>query len=769
MNCGKIQTGRIDPIINPSGISSHAHNIVGAYNFGLNSTYDDLQSSKCTSCEIAADKSAYWTPQLYYSHTNGSFEKVPNGGAIVYYLGRGDDLANIQPFPPGFAMLSGSNTARSFDNTTKTWNGARNIADRVSFVCLDNNYKYEQTPGLVNTHCSNGMRAQIHFQSCWDGVNLYKQDNSHVAYMSGIDNGKCHTSHPVQLVHLFYEIYYSVNTIDQTDGGRFVFSNGDTTGYGFHGDFLNGWDTTVLGPALQQCATSDNGSGQIQDCPVLAAVNSASYARNCPERPPLLHEPVKGMLLKLPGCNTITSGPQPATSDQVNSPIVNSATEGWQYLGSADDGTSNRALAGANWADDSMTVGKCQQFCSSKNFQYAGVEYGRECYCDSHLNTNATLSGTYSTKYNTMTCAGNGTQYCGGPSRLLLYKNADSTPPFPTVVGDTLNAAKYLGCASEVDGRALPAKRVTSSNMTISSCAASCSSYALSGLEYSSESAGSTLGQNSCKMTCTGDKTKICGGSGALTLFKNTAYRTSTTTIPTQTQTTSIPASMPTSTARGPTVPGVSKARDFTYIGCANENNANPGRALPGASYSNTTVTNDQCSSFCAAQNFKYSGTEYGKECYCGNDLETGSAADKTGCTSKCAGNLAPDSPFAQHANTCGGSSLLSIWRNEKYKPVQVVPSAGNYVSQGCYNEASTGRALSGASLLNASMTVEVCVGYCSSKGYGFAGVEYAQECYCSNTLATSATPATDQSSCNMICKGNKLECNPSSRIRRST
>jgi hypothetical protein len=40
----------------------------------------------CTSCEIQDDKSAYWTPQLYYQHANGSFEEVPNDGMTVYYF-----------------------------------------------------------------------------------------------------------------------------------------------------------------------------------------------------------------------------------------------------------------------------------------------------------------------------------------------------------------------------------------------------------------------------------------------------------------------------------------------------------------------------------------------------------------------------------------------------------------------------------------------------------------------------------------------------------
>lgn len=47
--------------------------------------------------------------------------------------------------------------------------------------------------------------------------------------MSGIDNGACPPGHPVQLMHLFYEVLYSVSDI-ALDGGKFVFAQGDPTG-----------------------------------------------------------------------------------------------------------------------------------------------------------------------------------------------------------------------------------------------------------------------------------------------------------------------------------------------------------------------------------------------------------------------------------------------------------------------------------------------------------------------------------------------------------
>ncbi len=190
----------------------------------INSTYDSLQASSCTSCTIQADKSAYWTPGLYYAHADGTFEEVPNSGMAVYYLGRGStNPGDYSAFPKGLKMLSGNNNARSYDNTTLTTSsGGRPVADRVSFACIDYNNPHSETPGFGNMSCPDGLRAQIQMQSCWDGVNLYKSDQSHVAYLSQIDNGVCPPGYPVLMPHLFYEVLYSMDAIDTTNGGRYM-------------------------------------------------------------------------------------------------------------------------------------------------------------------------------------------------------------------------------------------------------------------------------------------------------------------------------------------------------------------------------------------------------------------------------------------------------------------------------------------------------------------------------------------------------------------
>ena len=58
-------------------------NYVISLDIGLSSTYDDIIKAQCTSCTVQADKSAYWAPNLYYAHSDGSFEEVDTGVMLV--------------------------------------------------------------------------------------------------------------------------------------------------------------------------------------------------------------------------------------------------------------------------------------------------------------------------------------------------------------------------------------------------------------------------------------------------------------------------------------------------------------------------------------------------------------------------------------------------------------------------------------------------------------------------------------------------------------
>lgn len=553
MSCSVIQTGRIDPIVSPGEVATHAHKISGASNFALEVTYDDLQASRCTSCEIQDDKSAYWTPQLYYEHANGTFEEVPSGGHTIYYLGRGDKRDQIEPFPPGFKMVSGDTTARAADATTMTYGSGRPQSERVSFACLDSSGPQPEHRHMARTDCDQGLRAQIHFPSCWDGRD-YRPDNGHVAYLSQIDNGACPPTHPRPLPHLFFEVLYAVAAIDQSGGGRFVFSNGDATGYGFHGDFVNGWDEDVLASAVGRCLNNDTLDGVVAKCPPLAKSQTSAFENNCPEREPIVNEPVRGLLNKLPGCNSVSSGPRHTVAKRcLDRPAVNrvfsdtgavkmvdpsvgdklTASSIWAYAGCVSEPKRGRALTGYRFWWDNMTVDYCTSTCQDRGFSISGVEYGRECYCANALSNGASFRGHADCPPSSrMICRGNQTEWCGG-SRLLDVWRATSLAAASTQPEQSIAAPR--GCYIETHPRLLSENAYANATVTVDQCIAHCRAHGWpsAGLEYGGECYCGVLAQDarradqgSCDMPCKGDQTQLCGGSARLSVWDIPPYFT---------------------------------------------------------------------------------------------------------------------------------------------------------------------------------------------------------------------------------------------------
>lgn len=102
-------------------------------------------------------------------------------------------------------MVSGNPALRHYNNTALTYENVRPIADRVSFRCINEANNIPETHYIDQTNCVNGLRAQLNFQSCWDGRNLYLENSAHVAYLSGIDYGDCPPTHPVPIPGLFFE------------------------------------------------------------------------------------------------------------------------------------------------------------------------------------------------------------------------------------------------------------------------------------------------------------------------------------------------------------------------------------------------------------------------------------------------------------------------------------------------------------------------------------------------------------------------------------
>ncbi|GAB7352367.1 hypothetical protein MBLNU459_g2805t2 [Dothideomycetes sp. NU459] len=395
---GRIVSERADPVVAPGAVSGHVHSIAGGNGFDFEMTYETARSSDCSSCPIKQDLSNYWTPKLYYQYQNGSFEDVPQagdgngvyGGMTVYYLQRpGPDNDALKAFPKGFRMLAGDPFKR---NSTTDF-----ASQAISYVCLDYSGTSSTSAGLPNKNCPDGLRAQVFFPSCWDGVNLDSADHkSHMAYPidGSYDSGRCPSTHPVHLISIFFEIIYSTGNFGNMWYGNsqpFVFAQGDPLGYGFHGDFVNGWDVDVLQKAVDTC---NNDSGALSDCDVFEFfTNEESQACIVPPR---VHEQVTGVLDSLPGCNPVTKGPGEAPYSYPNCPVATigafeqyftdvTASLQYEYIGCGSDQGSNRTFQAASESTGSMTVETCVKYCSGKGYTYAGLEYASQCYCDNTL------------------------------------------------------------------------------------------------------------------------------------------------------------------------------------------------------------------------------------------------------------------------------------------------------------------------------------------------------------------------------------------------
>lgn len=53
MSCpGRLVRERLDPIVNPDGVSAHVHQIAGGAGFSAHMSYNDTRAAKCSSCSI---------------------------------------------------------------------------------------------------------------------------------------------------------------------------------------------------------------------------------------------------------------------------------------------------------------------------------------------------------------------------------------------------------------------------------------------------------------------------------------------------------------------------------------------------------------------------------------------------------------------------------------------------------------------------------------------------------------------------------------------
>ncbi|KAI4260058.1 MAG: hypothetical protein L6R42_004231 [Xanthoria sp. 1 TBL-2021] len=338
---GSIGLARIDPLMDFDGLSGHVHALKGGSAFSAKSTADDLLKSKCTSCGVKQDKSAYWAPPLYFEGDDGTLTVVPEKPPFKAYYelnaGKTSDgkEQTIEAFPNGFQMIAGDNLRRNTTlsgpdpdesgfkgpYTDKSNDEREQLA--IGFNCMNyglNGGQKKEEPTLYRHHlpekswidanCPDGIRLELQFPSCWNGnMDGGESHKSHVAYPEWINGGDCPAGFDRRFPQLMYE------TIVATDqlvgkGGKYVLGNGDPTGYGYHGDFISAWDEGVLDRAVAECTDK---SGEMKSCHVFEFTEDSSSCtiESMPDE--LKDEKTEGPMSSLPGGCEIQSGPERAT------------------------------------------------------------------------------------------------------------------------------------------------------------------------------------------------------------------------------------------------------------------------------------------------------------------------------------------------------------------------------------------------------------------------------------------------------------------------
>lgn len=390
-----------------------------------------------------------------------------------------------------------------------------------------------------------------------------------------------------------------------------------------------------------------------------------------------------------------------------------------------------------------------------------------------------------------------------GKQFIQFFCNA-VTEQAPPLLPNGLGQFRYAGCwEDDTPGRQLQEQVMANDNMTTAMCIQACNDkgYIFCATQYHRECwGGNTIpkvkgDEVDCNFYCLGDNQQNCGGNGEgahnngnpwMSLYGDSLKWDGNTTQP--------------PTPPGPVInPGVS---GYTSIGCYTE--ATDGRALPnGATVAKKTVK--MCVDACSTGKYTYAGVEYGGECWCGNAFGAGSvpAPDKD-CSMTCNDNSTeycggpsrlnvyelggggsstssisssslPSSTMSASSSSVPGNSSVPVTPTSAMTTTTSTPTptptgparkpkVGAWDFQGCWTEATNGRALEDKTFANDSMTLESCAKFCDGSKY--FGVEYGRECYCGNTLQAGSVKATDQDDCSFPCPGDNSEyCGAGKRL----
>ncbi|MDR5775272.1 MULTISPECIES: DUF1996 domain-containing protein [unclassified Caballeronia] len=223
--------------------------------FGNRSTdaFSDLAKlnvNKATTCNITADASAYWVPQL----KRAAGIVVPDFQKTYYQ--KNTELPVVTAIPQGLEMLAGDHHGT-----------AANPA--IAYFCQNVGYMANPPTSCPVVNGNAQFDIVIYFPDCWDGEHIKPDFSSGVQNMAYHNNkdGSCPEAYPIKIQQLQLNLQYTLGNNGDLNGAQLsmdpIMVNGVLTPqwgslYTAHADFINAWKPDSLQYATDNCSNNGN-------------------------------------------------------------------------------------------------------------------------------------------------------------------------------------------------------------------------------------------------------------------------------------------------------------------------------------------------------------------------------------------------------------------------------------------------------------------------------------------------------------------------------
>ena len=376
-----------------------------------------------------------------------------------------------------------------------------------------------------------------------------------------------------------------------------------------------------------------------------------------------------------------------------------------------------------------MTVEKCLSACAQ--YQFAGLEYGGECWCGNTLAT-GTAKATAESQCG-LTCSGNKTQICGDGNRLTLYTHQpvdlSASSSSKLFSSSTSNSAFSSSTLSSSTISALSSSSVTAS--TPSSVKSSVTPTTSANVQSSVSPAVSSSVQSSVNSAISSSvKSSVTSGASS-------SVKSSVTSATSSSVTSSVTSALSSSVFNSLT-PSVSSSINSSA----------------GSSISSSTKNSVVSSGSVNVQSSVTSVSSQPKTSVTSAPSSTLKTSVTSGASSFISTASSP-STFQTSVSKSASSSVSSSASVVRFEPTPG-QTVGSYVYLGCANETSP-RALVGVSKTDKTgTTTESCQQLCSQNNYGLAATENGDTCFCGNGLQSFSR--LGKTFCNTSCAGNSSE-----------